>query len=245
MTAPPLAEETPFGRRYRNFRTGEIAPSITTILKVINKEQVNSWAVGMAANCANENWDEMTDWHPSRRKLAMVSAHQEYTDERSRIGTLVHETCEALIKGVPVEIPKEISGYISQFSKFVMEKQPRWIESEVTVWSRYYGYAGTADAVAEIDGKTWLIDFKTGKSAHPENGLQLAALRYAGFIIRPDCSEEEMMDIGCLGILHLRPRSHKLIPVKRDEECFRAFKAALELHRWKDEVADHVLGEAA
>lgn len=245
MTAPPLAEETEAGRRYRNHRTGEIVVSVTTALKSVAKPEVEGWKIGMAANHANENWEEMSDWHPAERKLAMTAAHQEYTDERSRVGTLVHETVEALIKGTPVEIPKEIAGYIGQFSKFVMNKRPVWIESEVTVWSRRYGYAGTADAIAEIDGRTWLIDFKTGKGVYPEYGMQLAALLHAGSIIRPDCTEEEMMDIGCLGILHLRPRSHRLIPVKRDEECFRAFKAALELHRWKDEVADHVLGEAA
>lgn len=245
MTAPPLAEETPFGRRYRNFRTGEIAPSVTSILKMMAKPEVEGWKIRMAADHANLNWDEMSDWHPSLRKEAMTGAHQAYTDERSALGTQVHEVCESLIKGIPVEIPKEIAGYIGQFSKFVMAKRPRWIESEVTVWSKVDGYAGTADAIAEIDGETWLIDFKTGKGVYPEYGMQLAALKYADWIIRPDCEMELLCEIDWLGVLHLRPRSHKLVRIEHGDLCFRAFKGALELFRWKDEVADHVLGEAA
>lgn len=245
MAAPPLAEETEAGRRYRNFKTGEIAPSITTILRVINKERVNAWAVGMAANCANENWDEMSDWHPAQRKLAMCTAHEEYTQERARIGTLVHETCEAIIKGTPVEITKEAAPYIGQFSKFVMDKRPRFILSEFTVWSRAMGYAGTADFLAEIDSKMVLVDIKTGKNAHPENGLQLAALKYADFLITPDCEEKPMPKADSLAVLHLRPRGWKLIPIREERECFHTFDAACQLHRWQDEVADHVLGVAA
>jgi len=245
VTAPPLARETPFGREYYNFRTQERAPSITSILKVINKEQVNSWAVGMAASHANENWDEMADWHPSRRKEAMVSAHEEYTAERARIGTLVHETCEAIIKGIPVEVPKEAASYVGQFGKFVMEKRPRFTHSEVTVWSRTWGYAGTADIIMEMDGETVLADIKTGRSAHPENGLQLAALKYADFIIDPACEEHDIPQIRRLAVLHLRPRGWKLIPIRQERDCMKAFCAALELFRWKDEVAEHVLGVAA
>jgi len=245
VTAPPLARETEFGREYYNFRTQERAPSITSILKVINKEQVNSWAVGMAAGYANENWDEMADWHPAQRKEAMVSAHEEYTSERARIGTLVHETCEAIIKGIPVEVPKEAASYVGQFGKFVMERRPRFTHSEVTVWSRTLGYAGTADIIMEVNGSTVLADIKTGKNAHPENGLQLAALKYADFIIDPDCGEHEIPPIDHLAVLHLRPRGWKVIPIAGERECFQAFCAALELFRWKDEVADHVLMQVA
>lgn len=245
MTSPPLAEETEAGRRYRNFKTGEVAVSVTTALKSVAKPEVEGWKIGMAANHVNENWDEMADWHPAQRKLVMCAAHEEYTAERARIGTLVHECCEAFIKGTPMNIPKEASPYMRQFGKFVMDKRPVFTHSEVTVWSKVDNYAGTLDAIAEIDGETWLMDFKTSKGVYPEYGMQLAALKYADWIIHPDCTDELLPEIDRLGVLHLRPRGWKLIPIEHAGECFKAFKGALELHRWKDEVADHVLGEAA
>lgn len=245
MTSPPLARETGHGREYYNFKTQEVAISVTTALKSFHKKEIESWKLGMAANFANDNWDEMTSWHPSARKDAMIMANEDYTAEKGRVGNLVHETVESIIKGIPVEIPKEISGYVSSFSKFVMDKRPEFLESEFTVWNRTLGYAGTADALALIDGEAWCLDWKSGKSVHSEFGMQLSALKHAEFLIRPDCTEEPIPRIDRLGVVHLRPRSWHFVPVEKDEECFRAFKGALELARWKDEVADHVLGEAA
>ena len=244
MTNPPLARETDSGREYVNFRTGEIAPSITTVLKMLAKPQVEDWKIRMAADHANLNWDEMSEWHPVRRKEAMTGAHQAYSDEKAALGTLVHEVCEKCVKGIPVNVPKIASPYMAQFARFLMEKQPVFTEAEVTVWSRGLEYAGTADAIAEIGGETWLIDIKTGKGIYPEHGLQLAALKYADFIIRPDCSEEPIPQIDHLAVLHLRPRSWKLVKIREEEECFRAFRATRDLYWWVHEVAEDVL-EAA
>jgi len=247
MTTPPLARETASGREYYNFQTKEAAPSVTSILKVLSKPDVERWKLRMAADCANESWDEMTSWHPDERKQAMVNAHEIYTKGRADIGTLVHAVCEKIIKGIPVEVPKEAASYIGQFGKFVMDKRPKFLESEFTVWSREFCYAGTADALAVIDGETWLLDWKSSKGAYPEFALQLSALRQADFLIRSDCSEEPMPQIDRMGVVHLRPRSWRLIPVKEElaAECFIAFSAARDLFRWKDEVAGHVLGVVA
>lgn len=243
MSQPPLARETPRGREYYNFKTQEVAISVTTALKSFHKKEIEDWKFGMAAKL--DNWDEMATWHPSVRKDALIAASEDYTEERAAVGTIVHETVESIIKGVPVEVPKEAASYIGQFGKFVMDKRPEFIHSEVTVWSRSLGYAGTADIIMKIGGQTILADIKSGKNAHPENGMQVAALKYADFIIDPDCSEHEIPQIDQLAVLHLRPRGYRLIPIRREIDCFKAFCGALELARWKDEVADHVLGEAA
>ena len=245
MTNPPLARETDKGRFYCDTRTGEMVPSVTNILKVIHKEEIESWKIRMAADHANLNWDEMETWHPSQRKEAMTGAHQAYSDEKAALGTLVHAVCEKFIKGIPAEIPREASSYMTQFTRFMMEKRPVWVESEVTVWSRSLEYAGTADFIAQIDGLTWLVDIKTGKGVYPEFGLQLAALKNADFIIREDCSEEPIPHIDNVAVLHLRPRSHRFIPILEEEENFRAFRAARDIFRWLYEVADDALGVAA
>lgn len=245
MTSPPLARETDSGREYVNFKTGEVAPSITTVMKSMANPNVEAWKLRQAADYANLYWDEMGDWHPAQRKEAMIGAHEAYSGEKSALGTLVHEICEALIKGNPVAIPKEASSYVAQFGRFIMEKKPRFILSEFTVWSRTLEYAGTADFLAEIGGKMVLCDIKTGKGTYPDYGLQLAALKYADFLVTPACEEKDMPKVDELALLHLRPRGWKLIPIRRELACFKAFCAARDLFWWKREVADHVLGEAA
>lgn len=245
MPNPPLSRETDSGREYVNFLTGEAVPSITTVMKAMANPDIEAWKLRMAANHANLHWDEMSAWDPLQRKEAMTGAHEAYSGEKAALGTLVHEICESLIKGNPVAIPKEASSYVTQFGKFMMEKKPRFAESEFTVWNRGLEYAGTGDFLAEIGGKTVLVDIKTGKGVYSDYGLQLTALKNAEFLIREDCSEEPLPEVHQLALLHLRPRSWKLIPVRREKECFLAFTAARQLFSWTHEVADDVLGEAA
>ena len=245
MTSPPLAQETDFGRKYVNFRTGEAVPSITTCMKMIAKPEVEDWKIRMTADHANGHWEEMAQWSPADRKAAMTGAHGAYTNEKAALGTLIHGICDSWMKGIPAETPKAASPYMTQFSRFLMDRRPVFAETEVTVWSRTLRYAGTADAVAEIDGRVTLIDIKTGRGIYGEHGLQLSALKNADFIIRDDCTEEPIPEIDQLAVLHLRPRSCRLVLIRREEECFRAFRAARELFHWRFEVADDVLGEAA
>jgi len=51
----------------------------------------------------------------------------------------------------------------------------RPIRVEDRVWSRRYGYAGTTDLLAEVDGVLTLVDFKTSKAIYAESTLQVAA----------------------------------------------------------------------
>ena len=50
------------------------------------------------------------------------------------------------------------------------------------VCSLRHEYGGTAHAFVEIDGETWLIDYKTGAGVYPDTTLQLAGLARAEFI---------------------------------------------------------------
>jgi len=54
-----------------------------------------------------------------------------------------------------------------------MRFTPEFIERQV--WSRSHRYAGTVDALAEIDGKFGVLDIKTSPGFYPEYNLQTAA----------------------------------------------------------------------
>ena len=247
MTSPALAVETSYGRGYVHPVTGETVPSVTTIMKVgLAKPQLVSWAARMSAEYAVKQWDELSEL-PDWEKVAKIrDAHVQVADKAADIGDVVHDLIDAWNKGDPYpdpRLPRQIDGFVNSFVKFMTERRPEFIESEVTLWSRTYDYAGTADWIAVIGGRVILGDNKTGKRVYDEVGLQLAALANADFIIREDGSEEPLPVIEGLAALHLRPRSYRLVEVLDREECFRAFLACRELFEWHQVTAPEVLGK--
>jgi hypothetical protein len=245
MTKPVLASATDYGRSYINPLSGEAVPSITTVIGMINKPALVRWSAKMAAQYAVDHWIDLGAMTTVEKLIAIREAPERYTTEKADLGDAVHDIADNWAKGIPSESTKQTNPYIAQFLKFLMDRRPKFLETEVTVWSRSADYAGTADAIAEINGKTWIMDWKTGRGVYPEYGLQLAALRNADFIIRPDGTEDKIPQIDFSGIIQIRPRSYKFFPVQEDEACFAAFLAARELLKWQMETAEHVLDTPA
>jgi hypothetical protein len=64
---------------------------------------------------------------------------------------------------------------ILKFHEFWTLAKPKLISTEEFVFSDEYQYAGTADLLVEMEGKTILIDIKTSNALHKTYHLQLAA----------------------------------------------------------------------
>lgn len=246
MTSPALAVELPDGtRQYRHPLTGELAPSVTTILKMIAKPRLPDWSAKLAATYAVENWSSMEHLFEAEKIEKCRWAHERYSQERRDIGNLVHEAVDAWNAGRPCDSPPEIGGYLNSYVKFLTQYRPEVLESEVTLWSRTYGYAGTADGIFRIGGKVVLIDVKTGKRVYEEAALQVSALAACDFIIRDDGTEEEIPKVDSLAVIHVRPRSWHLINVERHYDNLAAFLSAKQLYDWERNVAPYVLEKAA
>jgi hypothetical protein len=116
------------------------------------------------------------------------------------------------------------------------------VSSEKAVYS-LNGYCGTYDLLVlfecDCHRGLWLIDIKTSKSYYPEYGLQLAAYRWADYIVLPgDPHLYPMPDIQHTGILHLRPDQYqegwRLIEYPTTyEDDYLVFLGALEAFRWR------------
>jgi hypothetical protein len=243
VSAPALAVTDPDGfRRYHHPRTGEVAPSVTSVIKVIAKPELDAWKARKAAEYMIAHEAELGQLHPLERARQIRDGSRKIADDAADIGNAVHDAIDASAKGQPFPITKGTNSYLDRFVEFIMDRQPRWIENEVTLWSRSFGYAGTADWIADIDGHIYLGDTKTGKKVYEEAALQLSALAGCDFIIREDGSEEEIPPLDFLAALHVRPRSWKLIPVNRRQENLSCFLAAREILRWQEECKPTVLG---
>lgn len=131
--------------------------SVTTILDVANKPALQAWRDAVGPEEAN--------------KVMYESA---------AIGTEVHSLCEQILKGeTDWASADEVVPYVQGFERWLEKTEPQTVATELFVFSRRHGYAGTADYICFIGKELWIIDFKTSKSLHDAMGLQLAAYRQA------------------------------------------------------------------
>lgn len=77
------------------------------------------------------------------------------------------------------ELTLEECDCILAFKSWFDSVKPKVLAWETVVFSEIHNYAGTIDFICEINGETWIIDFKTGQYIWPEYELQLSAYRRA------------------------------------------------------------------
>ena len=104
--------------------------------------------------------------------------------EAGRIGTLAHKMIEEFIKGGVVNLDGYTPNEISQaktayygFYNWFANNNVNFRETEMKLVSEKYGFGGTFDAVAIVNEKLVLIDFKSSNAVHDEFLIQLAAYR--------------------------------------------------------------------
>ena len=144
-------------------KNGKLLPGVTTILGVLNKPALVPWANGLGLQGINV---------------------REYVDVLALIGTIGHEMICCHNRGVNFEsngypedlIDKAENCYLSYLA---WEKQHKvWpILCEAALVSELYGYGGTIDMLAKVDGVDTIVDYKTGKAIYPEHIYQVAAYR--------------------------------------------------------------------
>lgn len=203
---------------------GERLPSVTGILGVINKPALMYWAVNQGIQYLSEKLDSgshltFEDLEIARKK------HTEKKVEAAAIGTKVHDWAHNYIKDTMLPLPEDekvLNGVLA-FLRWVKEHNVKFLHSEIPVYSKTYNYAGFIDAVAVIDNKTCLIDFKTSSGVYPEMNLQVAAYRGA--------KEEEGMKFDRSYLVHFNKESGEfgVYELSNHEEDFKAFLAAKTL----------------
>lgn len=243
MTNPALAHSTQWGRQYVHPVTGERVPSVTTVIRAIDKPALPRWAAKAAAEYAVKGWDLLAPLDAAERVTLIKGAPWRQSEKAADLGTAVHDAVDAWCTDRPMPTWADgVAPFMDQFADFLTERSPEFVHNEVTVWNRTEGYAGTLDFIARINGVLTLGDTKTGKGVYPEAALQLEALRRGEVIVHPDGTEEPMPAVDQLAVLHLRPRSWALIPVTSAEASWDAFRSALTITRWLKETAPTVLG---
>ncbi len=223
--------------------TGETFVSVTAFLSVINKPPLMRWAAKMAAEFAVKHrgeWEGL-EWQEAVKQIK--EAPFDSNARKSNVGTKVHNCVEQWALDRPFDIDDETRPYWRNFENFLANEKPEFEASEFTVYNRTHRYAGTGDILARIGGVLWLLDIKTGKWAYAEAALQLSAYAHGEFIGIENQFEVELPTIEKAGVLLLRPRSYKLLPLlcdPFDEELFEGFLAARDLWHWQQQQGEKV-----
>lgn len=159
-------------------RTIDGVPEVPSITTVIGRQAMDltGWAGYMAAQAVIQD-PLLPEAIGNRAKLGHIArkatdAAGNYRDQAAARGDRVHFYAEQVALralGKPHTMPEARGalaeygedGYADRFDEWWEHYQVRPLAAEVTVWNHEVGYAGTIDLVAEIAGKTCLIDFKT------------------------------------------------------------------------------------
>ena len=104
---------------------------------------------------------------------------------------------------------------------------PEWLDAERKIYCDRFKYAGTVDAVAKINGRVCVIDFKTSKKIYKPYHLQLTA--YAQAIKRIDGLRQ-----WPLGMILRLDKETGLYQQKvfEPKDHFKTFVKCMELRQW-------------
>ncbi|GAA1120793.1 cytochrome [Nesterenkonia jeotgali] len=176
MTQPSLAHATDYGRMYsRAIGSSPEVPSITTVISQEHKD-LTGWAGHMAAAelSGDQRLAGAVGSPAELKRLAREasSAAERFRDAAAARGDRVHNYAEQIALealGVAQEAgaarrvlaEHREASYADRFDEWWQLYGVVPLAAEVTVWNHTQGYAGTLDLIAEIGGRTCIIDFKT------------------------------------------------------------------------------------
>ena len=220
------------GKGHSYWLDGEKVDGVTTVInKGLPKPALVDWAARSVAGYAVDHWDELSQEAVSARMKVLEKSHYAIRDSAAVRGTRVHALADKLANGEQVGVPDELAGHVEACVKFLDDFDVQPVLTEASVFSRQWKYAGTLDLIATIDGRTWLLDWKTNKTgAFGDTAFQLAAYRYAEFTLDPLMSvdtgnrlEVPVPAVDECGVVWLRADGYDLYPYHADKGVWREF----------------------
>lgn len=234
----------PGGRHYIHPVTGSKQPGVTTILGVLDKPALVGWAARSVAEFAADNLDAVTLLGRDERVSLMKGAPFRKRDKAGDAGTEAHAYAEArLVMGIPANPQSRAQELVDAALAYL---NPSAVQAEATIWNEAVGYAGTFDGIYTIDGRDYLIDWKSGSGIYSEVVLQLVAYARGEQIITAD-DVFPMPHIDGAMAIHVPEQEGKgswsLHPVRLGEQEWLAFRACRALWNWRNTEAELALGQ--
>jgi hypothetical protein len=175
VTEPALAQNVRGkGRHYSNPQTGDLVPSVTNVIGILDKPALPRWSAKMVAETAYRMRFALPEMDESEAVDMLKGSPWSKSKRAADRGTDIHAYLEARLNGwEPEELSADAEPYRAAADDW-LGKDIEIVATELTAFHPLY--AGTMDFVARIDGRLTIGDFKTSKAIYDEAALQLAAL---------------------------------------------------------------------
>lgn len=150
------------GKRYYNVE-GKHYPSVTSVLSSLSKDGLEEWAKKVGEEKAE--------------KIKKAAADR---------GTKLHQMCEDYLRNKPtfadgmmpsiVALFKQIQPWLDENVEFVYG-------NEIALYSHSLRTAGRCDLIAQINGKTAILDFKTSTNEKKEEWIESYFLQVTAYSV--------------------------------------------------------------
>lgn len=182
---------------------GENYTRVTDIIKKALPPYLVPWAENTGIQATHSVYETMggslpPDWTTTRDMARQMGKDTESQKKAgANRGANIHFANDAWIEqGIPPSLEDfepEHRPYAQAYCQFLVDYEPEFECSEVTVWHPDLKYAGTFDAIAtltkrpprvrhpDVRGKRLILDYKTNKDKRiyfPQHHFQLAAYRH-------------------------------------------------------------------
>ena len=149
---PELSADTTENGRYYTTPTGNVYPSITTVLSVLSDDAIENW----------------------RKRIGEEEA-QKISEHASNRGTDLHSALEAHLKNETPNFPDDPRSKVRiMFNRIkrVLSKVDNIVAQEIPLYSDALRVAGRCDVIAEYNGVLSIIDFKGATKAKKKDWIK-------------------------------------------------------------------------
>jgi len=240
MTTPALAEHVRGkGRHYQHPTTGELVPSVTNVIGVLDKPALPRWSAKMVAETAYRMRHSLAGMERNEAVDMLKGSPWSKSKRAADRGTDIHGWLEARLNDwVLPELSDDAKPYQQAAEDWYMAHDLEVIGTEVTMFHPLY--AGTCDFIAKVDGRLTIGDFKTSKAIYDEAALQLSALFGCGIDKHDDAlpwrdETGEWTELPDLLVVRIGEDGFEEKRVADPVGTLRVFMSLLDAWNWKHE----------
>jgi hypothetical protein len=241
VSTPALAQNVRGkGRHYTNPQTGDLVPSVTNVIGILDKPALPRWSAKMVAETAYRMRHSLPGMEQNEAVDMLKGSPWSRSKRAAERGTDIHAYLEARLNGwEPEELSADAEPYKAAADDW-LGKDVEPVATELTMFHPLY--AGTCDLVARIDGRLTIADFKTSKAVYDEAALQLAALMGCavddtGETLPWRDGDGEMTDIPDLLVVRIGEDGWEEKRVADPMGSLRVFFSLLDAWNWKHQKA--------
>lgn len=172
----------------RDARELGLFPSVTTVLSILSKPQLDTWKMRQVALAARKHAPSMLGDEDFCEFV--IEAAFEQVEEAADLGTGIHKAIEQHFQGLPYD--PALKAHVEAVDAWCKTEEVEFQQHELRLVSKSHGYAGTTDAVMKCKRGLGILDFKSRKSvpgrpmsAYEDQVVQIAAYDVAHFSLLP------------------------------------------------------------